>query len=571
MKHKLRMLIVLTLALVAGTITVAAQDHTHYRLIDLGTFGGPASYLYQPNNYAALLNNRGAVTGWAETTTPDNFRPNFCYTGDCVVAHAFQSRNGRLTDLGALQDGYSSSSGWISSNGLIAGWSQNGDTDPTYFGVPVIHGVLWKNGAITDLGTLEGGYESAALAVNSRGQVVGAADNGIADASPLSSDLYGWGTQTRAFLWQNGAIQDLGTLGGSDAVALLVNERGQVAGVSYTDSNPSSYCAQQLGAYNTTGSFLWEMGEMTNLGSFGGTCTFASDLNNNGEVVGLSTLPGDQFQHAFLWKHGNLIELPNGIGGNNSAALALNEGGLAAGWASLPGDQQSHAALWKNGAMTDLGSVDGDLCANGFSINSSGQVVGVSVPTCDFLGATRAFLWENGSIADLNALIPSGSPLYLLAADTINDRGEIAGVGLDANFNAHAFLLMPCSREDNGCNDAAAQSTFPPTPNITRPAINPNAIRRMFRHTAGPVSSRPVAVGTPNIGNTPIADEAPGSAGNQTLDSAESLDTDLRFRFAKAPACILPGRPCSPSQNLCCFGRKCVFRGGSTRVGYVCE
>jgi len=37
-----------------------------------------------------------------------------------------------------------------------------------------------------------------------------------------------------------------------------------------------------------------------------------------------------------------------------------------------------------------------------------------------------------------------------------------------------------------------------------------------------------------------------------------------------AASCTLPGRPCNPKQSTCCAGSKCVFRGGSTRVGYQC-
>ena len=576
MKANLETLTTLMLVLVISTIDVAAQEHTHYKLIDLGTFGGAQSYVYAPNNYSAVLNDRGRVTGWAETTIPDPF-PIFCFTDDCVVAHAFQSQDGHLTDLGALREGFSSAAGWISANGLIAGWSENGDTDPAFLGVPVTHGVVWKNGAIKDVGTLNGGYESAALAVNSKGQVVGAADNDTTDATPISSDVYGWGSQTRAFLWQNGAMQDLGTLGGTDAVAFLVNERGQIVGVSYTDSNPSSYCGQNLQSFNTTGAFLWENGVMTNLGSFGGTCTFATNLNNRGEIVGLSTTTGDEFQHAFLWKHGSFSELPNANGGNNSAGLALNEGGAVAGWASLPGDSLLHAALWESDEMLDLGTVDGDLCSNGYSINSSGQVVGVSVPTCDF-NTTRAFLWENGSIADLNTLISADSSLYLTAPATINDRGEIAGVGLDANGMQHAFLLIPCGHDDTSCQGAAAYPAFRPAPDISKPANNPNTLRRMFRHGSGPLSGT-YSPSTSSV-RTAIAirgesidDEPANKTGNRSLDLSELLDADLTSRFDTAPRCGHYGMQCSERgvYNTCCAGLKCVFHGGSTRVGYMCE
>ena len=92
-------------------------------------------------------------------------------------------------------------------------------------GFPEIRGVLWRNGEIVDLGTLEGGFESFANAVNNRGQVVGFSLNTVPDACSLFV-----ATQTRAFLWQDGAMQDLGTLGGPDANAELINDRGQIAG-----------------------------------------------------------------------------------------------------------------------------------------------------------------------------------------------------------------------------------------------------------------------------------------------------------------------------------------------------
>ena len=96
------------------------HKHHHYQLVDLGsTFGGPGSFLdpgsgndFSP--FVAVLNNRGTVTGFAETSVSDPFAP-ICFW-NCLATHAFRARkNGVLTDLGTLPgDGNSSAPLWIS-------------------------------------------------------------------------------------------------------------------------------------------------------------------------------------------------------------------------------------------------------------------------------------------------------------------------------------------------------------------------------------------------------------------------------------------------------------------------
>jgi hypothetical protein len=67
--------------------------------------------------------------------------------------------------------------------------------------------------------------------------------------------------------------------------------------------------------------------------------------------------------------------------------------------------------------------------------------------SCDTGDFDRAFLWENSSIIDLNAVIPTDSLLKLVATNDINDRGEGTPPGC-SDFTAcgHAFLLIPCAR-----------------------------------------------------------------------------------------------------------------------------
>jgi probable HAF family extracellular repeat protein len=504
------------LTALAVPIQLAAQnkqDHPHqphhYQLIDIGTFGGPQSYLVGTGipRPGTDINNSGVLTGFADTSTPDPF-PASCFNPDCFVSYAFQWQNGEMTNLGALVSGWSSVPVGISASGLIAGFSQNGGIDPLT-GLPELHAVLWQNGGITDLGTLpEGGYESAANAVNSRGQVAGYAMNTIPDSNSLTIFINYMppSTQVRAFLWdEKNGMQDLGTLGGTDALAALINEPGQVMGWSYTSTTQSGSCSPFA-----LGSFIWEKEKgMTNVGSLGGTCTVAEDLNNRGQIVGYSLLTGDTFEHAFLSQDGSIQDLGGSLGGDYTGADAVNDAGQVVGWAYLAGNTLFHATLWtKVGEITDLGTVYTHGCAYASDVNKKGQVVGGSMSHSGCLNggdSTRAFLWEDGAIFDLNTLIPHGSALHLLNANTINDRGEIAGTGADASGNEHAFMLIPCDGNhpgvegcDYGLVDAAETAREIPAPAMHGPMTTAwrspklhgpsKDIRRMLPRPASSVS-----------------------------------------------------------------------------------
>ena len=409
-------------AALAMPVGMAAQDnpsqdhkskHHQYKLIDMGTFGGAQSSINDQVNGYPDLNKQGDLVGAAETLVPLNQYSNGwpCFPGP-NVNHAFRYHDGHTTDLGALSPSGTdcSNAQTINDSGEIVGVSENGVIDPV-LGINEMHGFIFKHGHMADLGTL-GGNVSYAGSINNRGQVVGFATNAIPDPNSMYYLLAQGspnGTQTRAFLWEDGSMQDLGTLGGPDASAGFVNEEGQVAGIAYLNSivNP-------LTGVPTQDTFLWQNGTMRDLGNLGGSIGGPNGMNNRGQVVGTSNIAGDQTlspvslgreEDSWTWA------LWEEVRGRRSRSMMPER------WqaeADLPGDQTHDAFLWKNGVVTDLGNLG--VTSFPHAISASGQVVGSSRIDAT-LGNGRAFLWENGGpMVDLNTLIPANSSLTLVFA-----------------------------------------------------------------------------------------------------------------------------------------------------------
>jgi probable HAF family extracellular repeat protein len=346
---------------VAGVIRVAGRETDIGPEVSLEGFvwtNGVIEEIVAPVSlvYPSGFNNRGQVVG------------TFFLGGDVPEPHAFSWEKGVLTDLGAGQD-YSTADA-INQRGQIVGQVQS-STGGT-------HAVSWKNGVMQDLGDLGSPY-SYASAISESGQIVGQSD---------TADF-----RVHAISWKNGKMTDLGTLPGDvNSVANSVNARGQVVGYSqsptlYSDVDGSLIASSVLHAV------LWEAGQITDLGTLGGTLSQATKINDRGQVIGVW---GDWAKwRAFIWEDGVMTDLGDlGFGSTASVTpIDINDRGQIVGGVTGP-DGEPHAFFWEHGAMTDLGAVGDGSGSYVSDINERGEIAGSIGVRADGQISVGATLWQ---------------------------------------------------------------------------------------------------------------------------------------------------------------------------------
>jgi probable HAF family extracellular repeat protein len=186
-----------------GVIVGLAQNATgHERAVrwingvirSLGTLGGSSS--------AALgINASGQIVGRSQDKT-GKYR-------------AFIWQKGAMRDLGGLGGGFTQANA-INAVGQIVGY---GETT-----AGKVHAILWSAGKITDLGVLPNDQQSYAMDIDGEGRVAG-----YSEEVPIA------GARTRAFLWENGKLRNLGYLAGKPNRALGISPAGHLVG-SMTDA-----------------------------------------------------------------------------------------------------------------------------------------------------------------------------------------------------------------------------------------------------------------------------------------------------------------------------------------------
>jgi probable HAF family extracellular repeat protein len=329
-----------------------------------------------------------------------------------------------ITDLGNL--GYPTARGaGINESGQVAGTSYLAERVEYNVGCPIKrrpcfvhpeHPFLWSEGKITDLGTLGGGLFAEGTAINNLGEVAG--------FSNLKNG------ERHAFVFHNGKMSDLGPTG-RESRAFAINDSGVVAG------------SESIPGEGHTDAVLFINGKITDLGLIpgsGGIFTSPTGVNKSNEVVG-SGDNAESDQRAWVDRNGKMTDLGT-LGGPGAFASAINNNGEIVG-GSQTASLSEHPFLDKGGKMIDLGAFNLESVAN--AISNNGVIVGETYELEKSGNAGfHAFIFTGGHFQDLNSLIPSGSGYVLTNAVGINNKGQIlVDASTTSTFQNHALVLTP--------------------------------------------------------------------------------------------------------------------------------
>lgn len=241
------------------------------------------------------VNMRGDVAGWARAPVAGS---------PYAQEQGFVWSNGTVQLLGVAPNGSATHANAMNDRGVVAGGALYGDA------------LMWKGGAWIDLG-----FSGEAFGINRAEAIVGRTNAGY----------------RRAFLYRDGTVRDLGTLGGPESAANAINNHDLIVG------------SATLPDGNTNHAVAWIDGALVDMGTLGGLNSFAAAVNDHGMAVGASQDSGGGYA-AFIWDRAQGIRRLFNLPGTHTAT-AINDHGQVVGGI----DEGSY--LFDGGVVTRLESL----------------------------------------------------------------------------------------------------------------------------------------------------------------------------------------------------------------------
>lgn len=267
-------------------------------------------------------------------------------------------------------------------------------------------GLLWRGGRPTALGPFE------PTALNASDEVVGDGN--------VSGRVHG-------FLWRNGTLTDLPGLGGDETHAWLLDDRGDVAGVSALPSGVDH-------------AVVWPSGSTTpvDLGSVGGLDSSVDSMNAAGTIVGFASDEVGDSRIALEWTGGRLIDLGR-FGAQGAQAVSVNDrGDVLVQTQTTAGNPKGIRLV--HGGKTLVVAAPRSGYAVAVGLDEAGDVLGyLQIPG----KGRRSFVWRNG----VTTLLPTtdgrqppwGGPSAIANGYAVGDEY----VPLGSGATSHAVLWRP--------------------------------------------------------------------------------------------------------------------------------
>ena len=295
-------------------------------------------------------------------------------------------------------------------------------------------------------------YPGEATAINSQGQVVG---------------FYSAPNGTRGFVWSNGDLRHVGTLGGTNARPLAVQrvrpgrrrvlDREQPVPrlplaegdharprhawrrrASRPRSRPEAASRATLKALDgTTLAFIHENGTMKRLAGLDQGFSIAYDIDNMGRVTGVYGSP--DAPRAFRWVAGQVRDLGS-LGGGTGTGYALGPNGQVVGETSGADGAQRSGTSGRTAGLMDLGDLGGE-------VGGTTRIAAAFSTSPD--GASR----RTGSADPFSGKAEAMSPIGPGQGNGVNRDGWVAGIW---NIGGRQFPVL-----------WRRTSEPPPPPNVT--------------------------------------------------------------------------------------------------------